>query len=167
VNELAHYSPEELTVLIAGSIFITDFVDGTFISIEKDSPVYSTHESSDGIVSRVFHPSTTHTVTLTLTNSSPSNDVLSVLSQVDSLTQTGKFPMLIKDHMGSSVLYAESCWIQGIPSASYSTGISDRQWVIKCSKVSNFVGGNKNPSPLIESLLFATANAQITTPSLI
>lgn len=152
---LATYSPEDVIVLIAGIVELNGFVDGTFISIEKDIPFFTKKESADGKMSRVFRPSTSYTVKLNLANTSASNDVLSVLSTADQLTQMAKFPMIIKDLNGSSLFFSTSCWIQSSPSIDFDTNISTRQWTIVAHGASMFTGGNNDPSELLQDVLGA------------
>lgn len=152
MNNISTYSPEDVIVLIAGLVRVTGFVSNTFISIEKDIPAYSTRESADGVVSRVHRPSNTFTTRLILANTSPSNDVLTIIAKADELTQMAKFPMIIKDTRGSSILFAQTCWIEGIPDSDFDSSITSRSWVIKCADAQMHVGGNDNASEFIEDL---------------
>lgn len=153
--DLATYSPEDVEILIAGFVAITGMSNNTFVRVQKNTPAYTSKESADGKISRVFRPSTSYTVTLTLASTSASNDVLTVLSKADQITQTAKFPLLIKDLSGSTLLFAQSCWIEDIPDTSLSTEVTERNWIFQCADATFHVGGNESASSLLEDLFYA------------
>jgi len=140
------YSPEDIQVAVAGILNITGFVEGSFVTISRDAPLFATTESADGMVSRVKRNSNTYTVSLSLMNTSESNDALTILAGIDHSTSVAKFPLLIKDSLGSTVFFATSAWIENLPSTEYSTTITNRNWNIRCASSTLFVGGNKEPS---------------------
>lgn len=149
---LTHYSPEEITVSIAGLHTIDGFLEGTFVGISRDAPLFSSRESADGRVSRTRNPSTLHTVSLTLMSTSESNEILTRLSLIDHATHTGRFPLFIKDNLGSSLLFSSTSWIEDLPNVEFTTSVSSRTWAIKCSQASLFVGGNSEESGLVEDV---------------
>lgn len=152
-TKLAHYSPEDVIVSIAGFLPIEGYLEGTFVSISKDVPFFTSKESSDGVVSRVANRSGLYTVELTLMSTSESNQILTRLAMLDSSTKILKFPLIIKDTLGSTLLFATSSWIEGMPTTEFSTGVSGRGWTIKCSKATLNVGGNEGGSGLIEDAI--------------
>lgn len=153
------YSPEDVIILLAGVIPVDGYTDGTFISIKKNTSIYSTSTSADGIVTRQYNDDQTYTITLTLANYSSSNDILTKLYQVDLITHRAKFPILMKDTSGSSLFAATTCWVESIPELSFSNEIGSRTWTIyACQGVIN-IGGNDDASGLIEDL----ANAAISS----
>lgn len=151
--ELAHYSPEDITVLFSGVHQLSGFADGTFVSITKDNPTYTTHESSDGVVSRKYNSSKVYTVKLTLANTSESNQVLTYAAALDAATQMGKFPLIIKDQLGSSLFFSLTSWIETLPDSSFSTSITGREWTIKCAQAVFNLGGNDSPQSLSQDAL--------------
>lgn len=151
-GHLYHYSPEDVSISIAGAITLSGFVEGTFITITRDNPLFQTHESSDGVVSRVKRNSKTFTVNITLMNTSESNDILSRMSLLDHSTSIVKFPLFIKDSLGGTVFFAGSSWIENTPSTAYSIDITDRQWSLKCTQASLYNGGNDSRSDVVEDL---------------
>lgn len=156
-NTLTHYSPEDITVLVAGIIPITGFIAGTFVNISKDLSVYSSARTSDGHVARLYNNDQTYTITLTLQNTSESNELLNKLLLIDEITQRGKFPLLIKDQLGSSLFFSTTSWIEGVPDVTYGQEITERTWTIRSSQAVNTVGGNADASSLIEDVLNTVA----------
>lgn len=150
---LASYSPEDVTVAIAGVTSISGFADGTFIRITKDIPTYKSHVSADGQVSRQFQAGGLYTVNLILSSTSASNQVLSYLARADELTQMGKFPIIIKDQLGSSLFFSTTSWIETMPDTSFSTKIEEREWTIKCTQAMLNVGGNERGSTVAEDFM--------------
>lgn len=150
---IAVYSPEDVVVLLAGFINISGFAEGTFVSISKDVGNFSTRESSDGVVSRNHAKSATYTVTLTLASTSESNQALSIAAALDNATKMGMFPFIIKDTLGSTLLFAPKAWIENMPDTPFDVNVTDRKWNIKCANAVLMVGGNESPSSLIGDLL--------------
>ena len=152
-NVIATYSPEDIQVAIAGLYNVTGFVEGSFVTINRDTPLFQTSESSDGMVSRTKRNSRTFSVQLSLMNTSESNNVLTTLALLDHSIHIVKFPLLIKDSLGSTIFFSTSSWIENTPSTSYSTNITNRDWTIRCAQSTMYVGGNEEASEGSEDLL--------------
>lgn len=150
---LATYSPEDVIISIAGFLPIEGLLEGTFVSISKDVQLFTSKESSDGVVSRVANKSGLYTVSVTLMSTADSNQVLSRLAMLDSSTKILKFPLIIKDTLGSTLLFSTSSWIENMPTTEFSTGVTARTWSIKCAKATLNVGGNESASGLIEDAI--------------
>jgi len=154
-----NYCPESVNCLIAGFIPIEGFVDGTFISVDKDEMPYSSIRMPDGTVARKYNNSQTYTITLTLHNGAETNNLLTKMWQLDELTQRGKFPLLIKDQSGSDLLFSTESWIEGIPSMTKSNAIDSRVWVIKSAYAVINIGGNEEESSLLQDIVNIAASA--------
>jgi len=150
---LLTYSPEDITILLAGIVPVEGYVDGTFISISKDIPPFTSSLSADGATSRVHRSSGTYTINLALMATSPINDILTKLWQIDEITKMGKWPLMVKDQIGSSIFFAPTCWIEQPPNLSYSTSLGERDWIIKCSDAVVNIGGNDSESDLVDDLI--------------
>lgn len=152
-GELAHYSPEDVDVLIAGMFEVKGFVDGTFINIEKDEPIFKTKVTADGQATRVAVPNPLYTVRLSLASTSESNQIFTRLITVDTLTTSAKFPLIIKDRSGGSVFFSGQSWIEGQASGTFSNGVETRQWTIKCASAVFHVGGNQERDDLTDNIV--------------
>lgn len=153
MSKLNSYSPEDVTVLVAGVLPLTGFIAGSFVTIKKDVSPFQAARTSDGQVARLYSNDQTYTVTLTLHNTAESNEVLTKLWLLDEITQRGKFPLLIKDQLGSSLFFSTTSWIEGIPDTTYGSEITERTWTIRSSQAVINIGGNASASSLIEDLL--------------
>lgn len=155
--DLWTYSPDEVSILIAGVVPVEGVVDDTFISVSKSSPAISSTRTPDGMISRVHTEDKTYDISLTLMQSSPTNDVLTALWSLDDITRRGKFPLFIKDGTGSTFIFSTSAWIEQIPEVTYGTSALVRTWTIKASNCTINVGGNGDVNPLVSALTGALA----------
>lgn len=154
---LGHYSPENTDIYIAGAWKIRGYVEGTFINISKNTQRFVVKESSDGVVSRSHSNSRTYTVEITLHSGSSSNNVLTRLSELDNTTKMGKFPLFIKDRLGSTLLFSPTSWIEKPADVSLGVEVTDRVWVFRCANTSLHIGGNEEISNNFEDLFNAGA----------
>ena len=159
MTTLFNYCPESVNCLIAGFIPIEGYVDGTFISVDKDEMPYSSVRLPDGTIARKYNNSQTYTITITLHNGAETNNLLTKMWQIDELTDRGKFPLLIKDQSGSDLLFSTESWIEGIPSLTKSNAIDSRVWVIKSAYAVINIGGNESPSDLINDIVNIASSA--------
>lgn len=131
------------SVIIAiGGVPVSGFSDGTFLEISSDAQQFNKVTGADGFTTRVKTNNYGGTLTLTLAQSSPSNDVLSALFIADRLRNAGVVPVLIKDLTGTTIIFAASGWIQQIPDVSYGNTVLDRAWIIDLAEMDAFIGGN-------------------------
>lgn len=149
---IANYMPDEVNCLAFG-IPINGFADGTFITISKDKVPYSTTETADGSISRLYTNSQTYTISLTLHRGSTSNDVLTKLWLLDEATQRAKFQLFIKDLSGTDLFFSTNTWIEGIPNMVQSTTFDSRTWILRSSQAVINVGSNKDASGILQDLL--------------
>lgn len=142
------YNPADISVSLAGLVDISGFVAGTFIQIEKEVAPYTYQTAMDGETSRTFRTDRNYQMTITLAQSSPSNDVLNALHALDVATQLGKIPVLMRDKQGTTTFFSPNAWIENYPTVSYSNGIESRVWVFKCTECTMLVGGSGEGSAL-------------------
>ena len=135
------YDPKQVIVTIGG-VPMSGFSDGTFLEIDRNEPTWNVVVGADGLVTRGKTNNFTGTVTLTLKQSSPSNDVLSGLMAIDEATNRGVFPILVKDLSGNSIYFGGRCWVTQYANSTFGKDISDRQWVLMMDEADMFVGSN-------------------------
>ena len=156
--ELAHYSPEDVSILVAGFIPITGLVSGTFLSISKNLQPFTTQRTTDGQVARLRNNDQTYTITMTLHSASESNEVMDKLWKFDELLLKGKFPLLIKDTTGSSLFFSATTWIESVPTLQFAETITERVWVLRSSQAGINFGGNADASSVLEDLFNTVAS---------
>lgn len=135
------YSPTDYSIIVAGQK-ITGFTDGAFIEVAPDEQLYNKHVGADGFTSRARTSNRSGTITITLARTSPSNDILSAVMLRDQGSDDGIVPVNIKDSKGKTLVTAPSAWVREIPTLTDSKDIEPRTWVLDCSQLTLYVGGN-------------------------
>lgn len=158
MTQLATYIPEEVTILLAG-IPVSGFIQGSFISVDKDVKPFTSKRTADGTVSRMYNNDQTYTITLTLYSGSDSNQLLTRLWQLDEITQRGKFPLMIKDGSGSDLFFSTTTWIEGIPSLVKSNQYEPRAWTLRSSSAIINIGGNGDAESILNDIISIAASA--------
>jgi len=139
------FDPKSVIVTIGG-VPMSGYADGTFLEITADTQQWTKVTGADGFTTRVKSNDYGGVMTLTLSQSSPSNDVLSALLNVDKLSNAGVVPILIKDLSGTTIIFSASGWIQQFPDISFGNEINNRAWVLDLADMDILVGGNgENP----------------------
>ena len=143
MSDLHTYNPDRIVVVFGGAD-IHGFSDGTFVEIQQLSDGISSKSGADGEIARAISQDNRHQVTITLLQTSGSNDVLSGYYEADRLTCGGTLlPILIQDLCGRTLFSAAEAWVVKKPNTVYSNEVSDRQWVIQTGKPLYFIGGNQ------------------------
>jgi hypothetical protein len=134
------FDPGKVIVTFAGNL-ITGFAAGTFISAERAEDTFSAEAGASGEVARVRNRNKLGTVTLTLMQTSPSNDVLSAQAKRDELSGTGAGSLLVKDLGGTTLIASPSAWIKKPPAVEFAKELSNREWVLE-GELDIFAGSN-------------------------
>lgn len=144
------YSPHDVVISLAGLYQLDGYVEGTFINIKKDVQPFVPYRTADGQLCRTQTSDNSYTVEVSLSQGSPSNDILTKLLIIDQATGFGQFPIFIKDGSGSSLFFTSSAFITSVPDISFSSDIETRTWSFQCENGFMNVGGNDNQSGFIE-----------------
>lgn len=139
---LLTYVPSQVSISIAGLFDIEGLADGTFVEINKEVAPYQSQVGMDGQVSRTFIYDATYTVTITLAQTSKSNNLLNSLHALDLATQAGKVPLFIRDKEGSTTFFSPNAWVENQPKVSYSKDMETRVWSLRCTEGVLIVGGS-------------------------
>lgn len=135
------YDPAQVICTIGG-VPMSGYAEGTFIEVDRDEATWTKVVGADGLVTRGKTNNFSGTLTLTLKQSSPSNDVLSGFLAIDELTNQGVVPILIKDLSGNSIYFSATAWIAQYANSAFGKAISDRAWTISLGDLEIFVGSN-------------------------
>ena len=157
-QQLGNYSPEDVVMIIANDKFshtITGMADGTFISYERSVDRATLYVGADLTAARVLRRNKAGTVGLTLHQSAESNDVLSMIAQLDEEAHDNSmlFSVTIKDMLGRSVFFASQAFIGNDPTTTYSTDLETRDWTITVIDVDRHTGGNAKVDPETQATL--------------
>lgn len=159
--ELSTYSPSDVTITLAGLHTVVGYADGTFVNIVKDSQPFASVRAMDGSMARMYTEDTGYKVELTLMQSSSTNNVLTMLYNIDKATRMGKVPLFIKDGRGQTNFLAATAWIEKIPDVSFGSTLTTRTWVFGCSDAILTIGGNGSTDVIEDSLLAASTTLPI------
>lgn len=135
------FDPQKMTVIVAGNI-LTGFAPNTIVEMDFAEDSVETVVGADGEYSRVIKRNESAEITISLQHTSPSNDVLSALHDLDKATGLGYGPALIKDESGRAVAGSEAVWVKKKPPFKRGTGIETNEWVLGCGKAYCHLGGN-------------------------
>ena len=136
------YDPNNVQVIMGG-VPIGGFADGTFVSIAFDEDQFAKTVGADGEVSRSKSNNNSATITMTLKQTSASNDALSGFAQADNLDGSGAVPLMIKEiGSGRTLCFTQAAWVQKLPDVGYSKEVEDRAWTIATAQMNVFIGGN-------------------------
>jgi hypothetical protein len=135
-----NYDPKQIIVSVGGNIIVA-FAAGTFLSASRNEAAFVLTVGADGETARARSRNRSGLLTLTLMQTSPSNDVLSAFAAADELSGTGVVPVLVKDLLGTSLLAAQNGWVQKLADVEFGAELSNREWVIECDFLGMFAGG--------------------------
>lgn len=135
------YDPANVLVLIGG-IPMSGFADGTFVMVTRDEDAFTKVSGADGETSRAKSNNRSGELTLTLMQTSMSNDILSGFALLDEVSNAGIVPILVKEIGTLTILMSGEGWIRKFPDASYSKDIENREWVFDLASLNMFEGGN-------------------------
>lgn len=135
------YNPKKVAI-ICGGFEMRGLADGTFVTVALNEDQWSLQMGTDGEGTRSKSNNYSAQVTVSLMQSSDSNQVLQAFWNSDRLSDGGVFPLLIKDNSGRSLYAAEQAWIKKQPDAELSREASAREWVIETDNLVPFEGGN-------------------------
>ena len=137
----AQYDPA-LVILIVGGSPMSGYADGTFLEVAFDEQQWNKVTGADGRTSRAKTNNRAGNITITLQQTSDSNDVLSGFMIADEATGDGVVPVLVKDNSGRTLAATSAAWVQQSPGQEYSKDVENREWVMDCAGIDMFVGGN-------------------------
>lgn len=143
MGQVRTYAADEVRIVVGGAP-VTGLADGTFVSISRDEQAFNKVTGADGVTSRAKTGNRAGTITLTLQQTSPANDVVSALMIADEESNSGVTSVLVKDTSGRTLHFAASAWVQQMPDTDFSKDIEEREWVLDCAAIDSFVGGNAN-----------------------
>lgn len=141
------YSPEDISIVITQGQFshtLSGFAEDSIVNIVRNSPTYELYTGADDTNTRIQKANTSATITISLAQSSNSNDILSELYLRDKALKNsdGMFELLIKDNSGRSVVAGREAYVAVVPDAAFSNSMNTREWEIHLVRSENYIGGN-------------------------
>jgi hypothetical protein len=128
----AQYIPDRVVVSFLGHN-VLGFMDGTFVTAEREADLWSKHIGATSDVTRVQSMNRSGSVTITLHQSSPSNDILSRFAQLDERLGATRGMLLVKDLNGRAMCQSEFSWIRKMPNLERGDEVAGVEWIIDCA----------------------------------
>lgn len=135
------FDPKSVIVTIGG-VPMSGYADGTFLEVTADDQQFTKVVGADGFTTRVKSNNYGGVMTLTLAQSSPSNDVLSGFLALDRASNAGVVPILIKDLSGTTIIFSATGWIQQFPDVTFGNEMNNRAWAFDLADLTLLIGGN-------------------------
>lgn len=136
------FDSKQVIITLGGHI-VTGYADDTFVSVEEMGDGIQSTVGANGEKARSMSQNRSLQITLTLLQTSASNDVLSAFADLDRASGgRGTFPLAITDLTGRTVVADSSSWVVKKPTSEFGASVSNREWSIETSNdVVNHVGG--------------------------
>ena len=128
--------------LILGGVPIQGYADGTGIVIERTEDMFTMVSGADGKVSRSKSNNFTGRLTITLKQTSSSNDFLSAIANLDEASNAGVIPMLLQDFGGTTLATASAAWVVKKPNIELGKEITNREWIFDLADLTELIGSN-------------------------
>lgn len=141
MGRVRQYDPA-LVVLTVDGQDISGFADGTFVLASRNNDLFTLTVGADGEATRSKSNDLSGRITVTLQQTSISNDIFSALADADELSNQGSFPIQVKDASGNTLSSAETAWVVKKADATFGKETENREWIIEAACLEHFVGGN-------------------------
>jgi hypothetical protein len=130
VNPLVStYDPKKVIITLGG-VPISGYADGTFVQIDPNAEAWTKKVGADGEVVRGLSNDNTHTIQVTLLQTSLSNAYLRTVMNADKLTGLGMLPLSFTDLNTAEVHFWAQAWVTTDPSLGRAKETTDVQWTI-------------------------------------
>lgn len=120
-----------LHVVLVNGVPLTGFAPDKKVIAKRTADSFSKVTDVDGNVTRVAMKDKSGEVTVSLSNTSPSNAYLSGIALADELTGTGTFTFAIQDATGQNTCAAAVAWIKKRPDYEVAKEQSVNEWNIE------------------------------------
>ncbi|MEE9374560.1 MAG: phage protein [Saprospiraceae bacterium] len=136
-----NYDPKKFVFSFFGTP-IVGYADGTGIEFTRDRDMFTKVVGMQGSGTFVKSNDKSGTFTITLQQSSPSNDQLSAIALLDETANAGVGGVLLKDALGATAISSAEARIMKFPDFTVATDLSNNAWGIACLDVDVFIAGN-------------------------
>jgi hypothetical protein len=135
------YDAKLLSITFNG-IIVNDFADGDFVTIAGMADNFEFVQGADGSENRNNKNMLGADVTITVSQTSTTNDLFSLAHTADKLSNTGKGALLIKDLNGTSILSSGQAYIMGYADSNFGNALGTRAWNFRAPNAFVNVGSN-------------------------
>jgi hypothetical protein len=134
-----NFDANQLSVVFGVSP-IVGFATDTALTIETEDAQYKYSRDLHGNVTRYKINNNSAKLTLTLTQSSRSNALLSNYVELDNQSNAGVFPIYIKDSNSTTLFRSDSASVMQVPTNEFGEEEKNREWVIMATNNTHYIG---------------------------
>jgi hypothetical protein len=135
----------KLGILTFDGVPINGFSADSTVEAERASDAFEKHVGTQGEVSRIKNADMSGHVTISLAQTSPSNDYLSAKARMDELTANGIGLLTFVDlsgTIGQPTRFSGMAWVKKLPALEEGKTIKDRKWVFDVAYFDVWLAGN-------------------------
>lgn len=141
------FAPNDVTVVITKNSVVHTvggFSEDSIVGIAQGSARFEKYIGADNSSTRIYKADTSTSITISLQQTSVSNDFLTQLhlEDVDTRDSSGFFQLTVKDNSGRTLVSSSSAYIAILPDINFSNGMEIREWVVDTFDTDNYIGGN-------------------------
>lgn len=153
-QRLATFAPNDVNVVITQSSsgiahIVSGYSEDSIVNIERSAETFTMYTGADNTSTRIYNANKSATVTLSLQQTSASNDILSLLYANDSASRnsSGLFSLQISDSSGRSRYFSDDAYVGVVPNSAFGNSMQTRDWVLHAHNLDTYIGGNAVLSP--------------------
>ena len=132
----------KMVVITWGVIAISGYAEGSFVRVNRSGDAFAKSKGACGDIERINRNQGDFDVSLTLQQTSSTNQELAAALAADIATNAGVFPLTIKDLLGTTLFFAPQAWIRKDPEWEDGDELNSREWAFDTGIGANLVGGN-------------------------
>lgn len=133
-----NFDPKNVSVIIGGHT-VKGYADGTFAAFSQNKDSFALTVGADGEGARTKSNDKSGRLTVTILQSSLSNDVLSAFHNAGT-----QFACLVKDFNGTTLAACATGWMVRNPDFEFGNEIANREYIIESDAWDVLVGGISN-----------------------
>lgn len=151
-TRLATYAPNDVTVVITQvstgmSHIVGQYSEDSIVTVDRNAETFTLYTGADNSNTRIYNANTSGTITVSLQQTSSSNDVLNGLYEQDRASRNGLFTISVIDNSGRTGFFSEEAYIGVVPNSAFANSMQTRDWVIHAPQLDSVIGGNNVLSP--------------------
>ena len=133
-SQFTQYDPGRVALICFG-IEITGFHSDEFIKCSRNADTWKHEKGGQGDGVRTRNRDKSGTIVFTLQSTSPANQLLLALANLDEATGRGSGPCLGKDLDGKGLIQCDNGWILKPADLTWADEHSPREWTVFCDEL--------------------------------
>lgn len=153
-QRLATFAPNDVIITITQAStgiahVVQGFSEDSIVNIERNAETFTMYTGADNTSTRIYNANKSATLTMSLQQTSASNDILSQLYNNDAASRnsSGLFTISVTDASGRSRYFSDDAYIGVVPNSPFANSMQVRDWVIHAHNMESHIGGNAVLSP--------------------